>query len=89
METLKQYADPVTITYQHNGIEKQISYTPLIVKGRVYDDNQRRAIEILYYHNIKFPILKNKELDQFIETGKITLKNGRRTDSFYFPLQIS
>lgn len=89
MESLIQKSDPVTFTYTHNRKQKEITYTPLVINGRVLDDNQRRAIEILYTHKIMFPILKNSELNQLIETGKITIKNGKKTDMFYFPLKIS
>ena len=73
-----QNAPPVTLQYFYNGKQKEVTYEPLIVAGKVLNDNQKKAIEILYHNKFTFPTLDNKELDRFTKHKEIHLSWGRK-----------
>ena len=68
-----QQADPFTLHYLCNGKKRSVTYEPLIINGKVINDNQKKSIEILYEEGFKYPYLKDQELDGLIKTGEVKI----------------
>lgn len=74
MIDLIQNSDPYTLKYLCNNKTKTVTYNPLVINGRVINDNQTKSIQILYNEKIIFPYLKDKELNEFIVNGEVKIK---------------